>query len=113
MPFIKDNMGKNKNNTIQYMQRKMSKSLRSKTPKKSKISKKLKKSKNKSKKAVLTKGKYSFKRTRKQKGGSLLRETDLMLQNTSEKMATTQNTIEGTHVPLSGKAWVQPELTKY
>jgi len=36
-----------------------------------------------------------------------------MLQNISEKMSATQNTIEGTHVSVSGKAWIQPELTKY
>ena len=113
MLFIEDNMSKNKNNIIHYMPRKISKSLRSKTPKKSKVSKQIKKSKGKSKKVILTKGKYSFKRTRKQKGGSSLPETDLMLQNVSEKMSATQNIIEGTRVSVSGKAWVQPELTKY
>lgn len=95
------------------MPRKMSKSVRSKTPKKSKVSKQIKKSKGKSKKLILSKGKHSFKRTRKQKGGSSIPEADLMLQNISEKMAATQNTFEGTHVAVSGKAWIQPELTKY
>ena len=128
--FIQDNMCKNKNRIINYMPRKMTKLLRSKTAKSTNKSTKRttkrttkigsKKSKKqatkkygKSRKVILTKGKYSFKRTRKQKGGSYLPETDLMLQNISEKIASTQNTIDGAHVSVSGKDWIQPELTKY
>ena len=129
MLFTQDNMCKNKNPTIKYMQLKLTKSMRSKllkrrtrnkiinktraTNKTNKTYKRVKKLNGKSRKVILTKGKHSFKRTRKQKGGSLFPETNLMLQNLSEKTSATQNIIEGSHVPVSGKDWVQPELTKY
>lgn len=129
MLFTQDNMCKNKNPTIKYMPLKLTKSMRSKllkrrtrnkiinktraTNKTKKTHKRVKKLNGKSRKVILTKGKHTFKRTRKQKGGSLFPETNLMLQNLSEKTSATQNIIEGSQVPVSGKDWVQPELTKY
>ena len=129
MLFTQDNICKNKNPTIKYMPLKLTKSMRSKllkrrtrnkimnktraTNKTNKTHKRVKKLNGKSRKVILTKGKHTFKRTRKQKGGSLFPETNSMLQNLSEKTSATQNIIEGSHVPVSGKDWVQPELTKY
>lgn len=128
---MQDNMCENKNHIIKYMPRKMTKNMRSKNSKRTKKMKMLGRTKKqtglqkrvqakrltkgKSRKVILTKGRHSFKRTRtqKQKGGGLFSETDLMMQNLSEKISATQNTIQGAHIETSGKPWIQPELTKY
>ena len=107
------------------MTRNMTKNMRSKMVKKTKklkMSRRIKQRKQtmvqkRGKAKTQTKGRHGFKRirarTRKQKGGSLFPETDLMLQNISEKISATQNTIQGAHIETSGKSWIQPELTKY